>query len=176
MENGDGSFFQWNLRQQDYKSKWDKSCEVKIFNRAGMGEFDTIASENSIVDVAVNNAFTTLVELVIAANLADTLAGKGPFTVFAPTDAAFSKVGSVEELKVLPNLDQLLLSHVLNFNAPSRALKNGEVVTLSGANISVNRKSGVTVNGAKVVTADIIANNGVIHVIDAVINPEGGTF
>jgi uncharacterized surface protein with fasciclin (FAS1) repeats len=133
---------------------------------------------NDIVDVAVGAGnFTTLVAAVQAAGLVDTLKGEGPFTVFAPTDEAFAALpaGTVEGLlNDIPTLTGILTYHVVAAKAMSGDLAMGcnDVATVNGANVTICRTdAGVTVNGANVVTADIEASNGVIHVIDAVILP-----
>jgi len=124
-------------------------------------------------------SFKTLVAAVKAAGLADTLSGKGPFTVFAPTDAAFAKLpaGTVESLLKPENKDKLkaiLLYHVVKGDVKSGDLKDGESVkTLDGQSLTVGISGGVVnVNGATVVKADIPASNGVIHVIDTVLIPK----
>ena len=134
----------------------------------------------NIVQVAVEaGTFNTLVAAVKAAGLAETLQGPGPFTVFAPTDAAFAKLpaGTVEGL--LENTEQL--SSILTFHVVSGKVMSGEIVKSNGAKPStvngqpldiVLRNGKVYVNGAQVVTADIVASNGVIHVIDTVLLPK----
>ena len=133
-----------------------------------------------IVDTAVAAGnFKTLVAAVQAAGLVDTLKGKGPFTVFAPTDEAFAKLpaGTVDDLLKPENKDKLvaiLTYHVVpgKVMAADVAGKDQMVKTVQGGEIDVNGKDGVTVNGAKVIKADIVTDNGVIHVIDAVILPK----
>jgi uncharacterized surface protein with fasciclin (FAS1) repeats len=134
-----------------------------------------------IVDTAVGaGSFTTLVAAVQAAGLVDTLKGEGPFTVFAPTDEAFAALpeGTVESLLLPENREQLvsiLTYHVVPGAVMSTDLTNGmEAATVQGAPVTIMTEGGVTVNGANVVTADIAASNGVIHVIDAVILPPEG--
>lgn len=130
-----------------------------------------------IVEIAMgDNRFTTLVAAVKAANLVETLKGKGPFTVFAPTDDAFKKLpaGTVEGLlKDIPTLKNILLFHVV-----SGKVMAADVVKLTSANtvlgkpVAVNVTNGkVVVNDANVVITDIEASNGVIHVIDSVLLP-----
>jgi uncharacterized surface protein with fasciclin (FAS1) repeats len=134
----------------------------------------------TIVDVAVSaGSFNTLVAAVKAAGLADTLSGKGPFTVFAPTDAAFAKLpaGTVDTLLKPENKEKLkaiLLYHVVAGDVKSTDLKDGESVkTVGGKSITVHIANGVvTINDATVVKADIPASNGTIHVIDAVLLPK----
>ncbi len=132
-----------------------------------------------IVDTAVGaGSFTTLVAAVQAAGLVDTLKGDGPFTVFAPTDEAFAALpaGTVENLLKPENKDQLtaiLTYHVVAGKVMSTDLSNNMMATtVQGGDVKIMTEGGVTVNGANVVTADIAASNGVIHVIDAVILPK----
>lgn len=132
----------------------------------------------NIVGVAVENgSFKTLVAAVQAAGLVETLSGEGPFTVFAPTDAAFAALpaGTVESLLKPENKDTLiniLTYHVVAGNVPSSAVSTGKVKAVNGAELSiVAGASGVQVNGANVVIADVFASNGVIHVVDKVILP-----
>jgi uncharacterized surface protein with fasciclin (FAS1) repeats len=132
-----------------------------------------------IVDTAVSTGmFKTLVAAVKAADLVGTLKGAGPFTVFAPTDAAFAKLpaGTVEMLLKPENKAKLvavLTYHVVPGKVPSAAIagKMLQVETVQGAKVAVDATKGVTVDGAKVVKADVMASNGVIHVIDKVIMP-----
>ncbi len=141
------------------------------------------AQEADIVDTAVAaGSFETLVAAVQAAGLVDVLKGDGPFTVFAPTDAAFAALpdGTVESLLLEENRDQLveiLTYHVIPGEVMSSDIAGTDVaaVTVQGEAISVSGiGSGVTVNsGANVVQADVEASNGVIHVIDSVLLPEG---
>jgi len=147
-------------------------------------EFDmTTHTENAtlhdIVDTAVAaGSFTTLVAAVTAAGLGETLKGTGPFTVFAPTDDAFAKLpaGTVENLLKPENKDKLvsiLTYHVVPGKVLSADIagKTMHVKTVQGADVAIDATHGVKVGGATVVTADIAATNGVIHVIDAVIMP-----
>ncbi len=129
-----------------------------------------------IVDTAVDaGSFTTLVAAVEAAGLVDTLKGEGPFTVFAPTDEAFAALpeGTVEGLLADPEaLAKVLTYHVVAGKVMSTDLSNEMMApTVNGADITIMTEGGVMVNDANVVTADIEATNGVIHVIDAVILP-----
>ncbi|MEL6365535.1 MAG: fasciclin domain-containing protein [Pseudomonadota bacterium] len=134
-----------------------------------------------IVDTAVAaGSFNTLVAAVKAADLVETLKGDGPFTVFAPTDAAFDALpdGTVETLLKPENKSQLqgvLTYHVVagKVMAADLAGKTLTVETVNGQTIAVDGTNGVTVNGAKVVKADIKTSNGVIHVVDAVLIPNG---
>jgi len=133
-----------------------------------------------IVDTAVSaGSFNTLVAAVQAADLVDTLKGDGPFTVFAPTDEAFAALpeGTVESLLLPENKDQLvaiLTYHVVSGKVMSGDIagKKMDVATVNGQSATVDAMSGVMIDGANVVQADIEASNGVIHVIDAVILPK----
>ena len=129
-----------------------------------------------IVDTAVAAGnFTTLLAAVEAAGLVETLKGEGPFTVFAPTDDAFAALpeGTVEGLLADPEaLAAILTYHVVPGKVMSTDLSDGMMApTVNGAEVTIGTDGGVTVNGANVVTADVEASNGVIHVIDAVIMP-----
>ncbi len=130
-----------------------------------------------IVDTAVAaGSFKTLAAALEAAGLVDTLKGKGPFTVFAPTDEAFAKLpaGTIEALlKDKAKLTKILTYHVVAGEVMSKDVKSGMVKTIEGSSITVKKdSSGVMVDNAKVVGADVIASNGVIHVIDTVIIPQ----
>lgn len=140
------------------------------------------ASADDVVGVAAkNDRFKTLVAAVKAAGLVETLQGKGPFTVFAPTDAAFAKLpkGTVESLLKPENREKLvaiLTYHVVPgrvMAADALKLKNGSsVATVGGKSLRVTHgENGVRVNGAKVTATDVAADNGVIHVIDTVLLP-----
>jgi len=140
----------------------------------------TAARAADIVDTAVAaGSFKTLVAAVQAAGLVETLKGKGPFTVFAPTDEAFAKLpaGTVENLLKPENkakLQAVLTYHVVPGKVMAKDVKAGEqmVGTVQGGKVNVTGSGGaVSVNDAKVVKADIGADNGVIHVIDKVIMP-----
>jgi uncharacterized surface protein with fasciclin (FAS1) repeats len=136
--------------------------------------------KKDIVDTAVGaGSFTTLVAAVQAAGLVDTLKGDGPFTVFAPTDEAFAALpaGTVEDLLKPENKDKLV--SILTYHlVPAKVMsgdiagKKAMVLTVEGTKLDVNARNGVKVDGAKVVSADIGASNGVIHVIDKVLIPE----
>lgn len=133
--------------------------------------------EETIVDIAAgNDDFSTLVELVQAAGLAETLSGEGPFTVFAPTNAAFEALPTVLVDYLVANPDtlaQVLTYHVVEGSVMSGDLAEGEVATLDMGNpIDIALpESGPRINNARVLTADIEASNGVIHVIDTVLLP-----
>jgi uncharacterized surface protein with fasciclin (FAS1) repeats len=136
-------------------------------------------TEPDIVDIASSNDdFSTLVAAVSAAGLVDTLKGDGPFTVFAPTNAAFAALpaGTVENLLKPENKDQLVA--ILTYHVVAGAVTSDQlagqrltVATVNGANIHIDGRKGVKVNKSRVTTADIMASNGVIHVIDRVLLP-----
>ncbi len=144
-----------------------------IFSSAGAQAAD------DIVDTAVKaGSFKTLVTALKAADLVDTLKGKGPFTVFAPTDDAFAKLpkGTVEDLLKPENkakLVSILTYHVVSGKVMSKDLagKTTMAKSVQGAEITIKATKDVMVDKAKVTKADIEASNGVIHVIDAVIMP-----
>jgi uncharacterized surface protein with fasciclin (FAS1) repeats len=129
-----------------------------------------------IVDTAVGAGnFKTLAAALTAAGLIDTLKGPGPFTVFAPTDAAFAKLppGTVDALlKDKAKLTAILTYHVVSGKVMAADVKAGMVKTVQGSEIKVTTNNGVMVDGAKVTATDIVADNGVIHVIDSVILPK----
>jgi uncharacterized surface protein with fasciclin (FAS1) repeats len=137
------------------------------------------AKAADIVDTAVSaGQFNTLVAAVQAAGLVETLKSDGPFTVFAPTDAAFAKLpaGTVESLLKPENKDQLI--SVLTYHVVSGKIMSADIAgttamvpTVQGSKVSVNATNGVMVDAAKVVSADIETSNGVIHVIDTVLLP-----
>ncbi len=136
------------------------------------------AQDKDIVDTAVAAGnFTTLTAALTAAGLVDTLKGAGPFTVFAPTDAAFAALpaGTVEDLLKPENKDKLiaiLTYHVIAGKVMSTDLSEGlKAKTVNGAEVTITLDGGAKVNGAVISTADIVASNGVIHVIDSVILP-----
>ena len=151
-------------------------------NAGGYGyqESKMSAPSMDIVDTASSaGSFNTLVAAVKAAGLVDTLKGKGPFTVFAPTDAAFAKLpeGTLASLLKPENkgkLKAILTYHVLSGKVASGDIagKTLSVPTVQGSKVSVNATKGVMVDNAMVTKADIMASNGIIHVIDTVILPK----
>ncbi|MEG4962520.1 MULTISPECIES: fasciclin domain-containing protein [unclassified Microcoleus] len=129
-----------------------------------------------IVDTAVSaGSFTTLVAAVKAAGLVDTLKGAGPFTVFAPTDEAFAKLpeGTVEALlKDIPKLTKILTYHVVSGKVlAADVVKLTSAKTVEGSEVKIDASNGVKINDSTVTTADVAADNGVIHIIDAVLLP-----
>jgi uncharacterized surface protein with fasciclin (FAS1) repeats len=144
-----------------------------------MADHSTMKMDKTIVDVAVENgSFKTLVTALKAADLVGALSGKGPFTVFAPTDAAFAKLpaGTLDALLKDPKkLASILTYHVVSGKVMAADVIKGngaKPATLNGAALDIAVKNGaVFVNGARVTTADVVASNGVIHVIDTVVLP-----
>lgn len=134
---------------------------------------------DDIVDTAVKaGSFNTLVTAVKAAGLVDTLKGKGPFTLFAPNDDAFVKLpkGTVENLLKPENkakLASILTYHVVSGKVMAKDIagKTTKAKSVEGSELSINAAKGVMIDDAKVVKADIVASNGVIHVIDTVMMP-----
>lgn len=134
---------------------------------------------DDIVDIAVSKEeFSTLVAAVRAAGLVGTLKSEGPFTLFAPTNAAFAKLpaGTVENLLRPENKDQLvsiLAYHVVPGEVTSAQLagKRVSVKTMQGSNVRIDGTDGVKVDDANVVVANVVASNGIVHVIDSVILP-----
>jgi uncharacterized surface protein with fasciclin (FAS1) repeats len=134
------------------------------------------AQAKDIVDTAVAaGSFKTLATALGAAGLVDTLKGKGPFTVFAPTDEAFAKIPKADLdalLKDKAKLTAVLTYHVVAGKVMAADVKAGKVKTVQGSELTVTTSGGVMVDKAKVVKTDIVADNGVIHVIDTVIMPK----
>lgn len=137
-----------------------------------------MGKEKDIVDTAAEaGSFETLLAAATAAGLVDTLKGDGPFTVFAPTDEAFAALpeGTVETLLMEENKDQLVA--ILTYHVVPGKVMSGDLsddmmaATVNGADVMIDLDNGVMVNDATVVTADIEASNGIIHVIDKVILP-----
>jgi uncharacterized surface protein with fasciclin (FAS1) repeats len=134
------------------------------------------AQAKDIVDTAVSAGnFKTLATALQAAGLIDTLKGAGPFTVFAPTDEAFAKVPKADLdalLKDKAKLSAVLTYHVVPGKVMAADVKAGSVKTVNGKSLTVATAGGVTVDNAKVTATDIMASNGVIHVIDTVVIPK----
>ncbi len=151
---------------------------VSLVSIAQAGNYGNKATQKDIVDTAISaGSFNTLVKAVQAAGLVETLKSDGPFTVFAPTDAAFAKLPK-EKLDALL-ADKDALTKVLTYHVVSGKIMSGDiagkttkVATVEGSKIDVDAMSGVKINDAKVVKADIATSNGVIHVIDTVILPK----
>ena len=134
------------------------------------------ANAKDIVDTAVSAGnFKTLATALQAAGLIETLKGKGPFTVFAPTDAAFAKIPKAQLDALLADkakLTAVLTYHVVPGKVMSKDVKAGMVKTVQGSSLTVATTGGVKVDNANVTAVDIIADNGVIHVIDSVVLPK----
>ena len=152
---------------------------LTVATLVSLGSVPSYAAD--IVDTAVKaGQFKTLAAALKAADLIDTLKGKGPFTVFAPTDAAFAKlpagtVGNLLKPENKAKLVKILTYHVVPGKIMSTSLagKETDAKTVEGSNISIDAtKGGVTVNSAKVTSADVAADNGVIHVIGTVLIPK----
>ncbi len=129
-----------------------------------------------IVDTAVKaGSFSTLVAAVKAAGLVDTLKSAGPFTVFAPSDDAFAKLpaGTVDSLlKDLPQLKKILTYHVVSGKVMAAdVMKMKSAKTVEGSEVKIDTSKGVKINNSTVTTPDVVADNGVIHVIDTVLMP-----
>jgi uncharacterized surface protein with fasciclin (FAS1) repeats len=147
--------------------------KVLITGTLALGAFAAQAAD--IVDTAVSAGnFQTLVAAVKQADLVATLKGAGPFTVFAPTDEAFAKIPKDQLdalLKDKAKLAKVLAYHVVPAKVMAADVKAGKVATVQGNSLTVTTQGGVSVDQAKVVKADIVADNGVIHVIDRVLIP-----
>ncbi len=134
------------------------------------------AQAKDIVDTAVGAGnFKTLAAALQAAGLVDTLKGKGPFTVFAPTDAAFAKIPKATLDALLADkakLTAVLTYHVVAGKVMAADVKPGSVRTVQGTDLMVSTMGGVKVNDSNVTATDIVADNGVIHVIDSVLLPK----
>jgi len=134
------------------------------------------AQAKDIVDTAVSAGnFKTLATALQAAGLVDTLKGPGPFTVFAPTDEAFAKVPKADLdalLKDKAKLTAVLTYHVLPGKVMAADVKAGTAKTVNGQSLTIATAGGVKVDNAKVTATDIVASNGVIHVIDSVVMPK----
>ena len=134
------------------------------------------AQAKDIVDTAVGAGnFKTLAAALTAAGLVDTLKGPGPFTVFAPTDEAFAKIPKAQLDALLADkakLTSVLTYHVVPGKVMAKDVKAGKVKTVQGSELTVGTTGGVMVDGAKVTATDIVADNGVIHVIDSVVLPK----
>jgi uncharacterized surface protein with fasciclin (FAS1) repeats len=169
-----------------------KIKKIVLFIAAGLFAINVVAQKSNIVDVAIGSAdHTTLVAAIKAAGLVETLKGKGPFTVFAPTNAAFTKLpaGTVDNLlkpESKSALAAILTYHVvagkINAKGVVAAIKKGKgkaiFSTVAGGKLTATLEGGKVIltdeNGGKstVVTTDLLASNGVIHVIDAVLLPK----
>ncbi|MBC7993182.1 MAG: fasciclin domain-containing protein [Rhizobacter sp.] len=148
----------------------------KAFAVAALSLAAFSAQAKDIVDTAVAAGnFKTLATALQAAGLIDTLKGPGPFTVFAPTDAAFAKIPKDQLdalLKDKAKLTAVLTYHVVAGKVMAKDVKAGKAKTVQGSELTLSTTGGVMVDNAKVVAADVVADNGVIHVIDTVLMPK----
>ena len=166
--------------QFDISGEYLYDCSVGSHAQAGMvGSITVLPSSNTVADIVINSGdHNTLEAAVVAAGLVETLSSTGPFTLFAPTDDAFDLLpeGTLESLLAEPSglLTDILLGHVVSGETLSTELSNGMMIeTLNGNELSVSiDDTGVMINNAMVTVADIIADNGVVHVINAVLVPE----
>ena len=165
----DAVFFCTTLVRKQYAMK-------KLVIVAALAATVFAAQAKDIVETAVAaGSFKTLATALQAAGLVDTLKGKGPFTVFAPTDEAFAKIPKADLdalLKDKAKLTAVLTYHVVPGKVMAKDVKAGMVKTVQGSSLTVATAGGVTVDNAKVVKTDIVADNGVIHVIDSVVMPK----
>ncbi len=164
-----------NTMAQDSGMKTPEPMEQGV----QVGGANMVPSKNIVENAANSSDHTTLVAAVKAAGLAETLSGAGPFTVFAPTNAAFSKLpaGTVDKLlkpEMKGDLTKVLTYHVVAGALKSSDLKDGQKLkTVQGSELTVHIKDGkVMINGANVEIADVISSNGVTHVIDQVLMPK----
>jgi uncharacterized surface protein with fasciclin (FAS1) repeats len=142
---------------------------------ASVAATPSIAADKDIVDTAISaGAFKTLVTAVQKAGLVETLKGKGPFTLFAPSDEAFAKIPKAQLDALLADkaaLTKVLTYHVVAGKVMAADVKAGNAKSVQGSDITITTDGGVMVDQAKVVKTDIAASNGVIHVIDSVMMP-----
>ena len=146
-----------------------------IATALALGAAFTVQAKDLVDTAVAAGNFKTLATALTAAGLVDTLKGKGPFTVFAPTDAAFAKIPKADLdalLKDKAKLTAVLTYHVVAGKVMAADVKAGKVKTVQGSELTVSTTGGVMVDKAKVTATDIVADNGVIHVIDSVIMPK----
>ena len=151
---------------------------ILVQGPASAGDYGAKASGSDIVTVAKQaGSFGTLLTALEAADLVGTLQGEGPFTVFAPTDEAFAKIPADDLAALLADKEKLRA--VLTYHVVAGKVMAADVVkldsatTVQGSDVKIDASDGVRVDGARVTTADVPASNGVIHVIDTVILPQG---
>jgi uncharacterized surface protein with fasciclin (FAS1) repeats len=165
------------IKEMKPMKMWTLGLMLALGLAAGTTAMPVRAQSNDIVQTAVAaGSFKTLAKALEAADLVTTLKGAGPFTVFAPTDEAFAQIPADKLNALLADkaaLTKVLTYHVVSGNVPSSQVKTGAVKTVQGQSLNVNASSqGVRVNDARVVKADVMASNGVIHVIDKVVMPK----
>lgn len=149
---------------------------------SGMTAYKAMKSKTKdiVATAQGTGSFNTLIAAVNAAGLTDTLMGEGPFTVFAPTDEAFAKIPAETLQNLLKPENRATLADILTYHVvPGKVLaadvRNGAVSTANGAKVNLNvSAAGAFINGARIIDTDIMAGNGVIHVIDSVIMPPKG--
>lgn len=162
--------------EENMDENMEENMDETMDDTAMMDE-EVIAAKDIVAIAMETESLSTLVTALQAADLVGTLQGAGPFTVFAPTNEAFEALpeGTLEELLKPENKDQLvaiLTYHVVSGEVMSSDLTDGmTAATVNGAELTINTANGAQVNGANVVTADVAASNGVVHVIDQVILP-----
>jgi uncharacterized surface protein with fasciclin (FAS1) repeats len=148
----------------------------KLFALSALSLAALSVQAKDIVDTAVAaGTFKTLATALQAAGLVETLKGKGPFTVFAPTDEAFAKIPKADLdalLKDKAKLTAVLTYHVVPGKVMAKDVKAGKVKTVQGSELTISTTGGVMVDQAKVSATDVVADNGVIHVIDSVVMPK----
>ncbi len=148
----------------------------KLILAAALAASTMAVQAKDIVETAISaGQFKTLATALQAAGLVETLKGKGPFTVFAPTDAAFAKIPKADLDALLADkakLTAVLTYHVVAGQVMAKDVKPGKVKTVQGSELTLSTTGGVMVNDAKVVMADVKADNGVIHAIDSVVLPK----
>ena len=149
--------------------------KMVIASLLALGAAFSVQAKDIVETAVAAGNFKTLTTALTAAGLVDTLKGKGPFTVFAPTDAAFAKIPKADLdalLKDKAKLTSVLTYHVVSGKVMAADVKAGKVKTVQGSEINITTTGGVMVDSAKVTATDIVADNGVIHVIDSVIMPK----
>jgi uncharacterized surface protein with fasciclin (FAS1) repeats len=164
-------------RYEPYENKSTKGSIGIYSNKEYLGKKKRSFCMKNIVETAIGaGQFNTLVAAVKAAGLVETLSGKGPFTVFAPNDAAFAKIPKATLdglLKDKAKLTAVLTYHVVSGKVMAKdVMKMKSAKTLQGGSLTIDTSDGVKVDGAKVIQADIEVSNGVCHVIDTVLMPK----
>jgi len=175
---GDGTTSTEKNPTHTYTSKGTYKVNLTVTDTSD--QTDTYTSNititlKDIVTTAIDEGFSTLATALTAAELVETLQGEGPFTVFAPTDAAFAKLNQTwltNLLSDITNLTKVLKYHVVSGKVMSTDLTNGSVMTLEGTNLTIVVGTEVTVDSVTVTTPNVECNNGVIHIIGEVLLPD----
>ena len=154
----------------------DSEATEETVTEESVVETETAAATDIVAVAVATEGFSTLVAALTAAGLVETLQGEGPFTVFAPNDEAFAALpaGLLEKLLLPENigvLTSILTYHVVAGKVTSADVTTGDAATVEGSTLALDTMSGVKVNDATVIAADVMASNGVIHVIDKVLVP-----